>query len=73
MEQYIVSIAGTASYCGLDTDQHSSTEKESRYEIADILGSVADFHSIILPEKEYRVVAGRLYVVRPGSPPSIHP
>jgi len=69
MEQHTIIIPGTASYCGLNADQHSATEAESHYEISGVLGDFADLLSIILPDKRYRVVAGRLYVVRPGSPP----
>lgn len=73
MEQHTIVIPGTASYCGLNADQHSSTETESHYEISDVLGDFADLPSAILPDKQYRVVAGRLYVVRPGSPPGSQP
>lgn len=70
MEQYSVIIPGTASYCGLDAEQHSSTATESHYEISDAVSDLGDLPSVILPDKNYRVVAGRLYVVRPGLPPN---
>jgi len=70
MEQYSAIIAGTASYCGLNAEQHSSTATESHYEISDAIGDLGDLPSVILPDKNYRVVAGRLYVIRPGSPPN---
>jgi len=70
MEQYSIVIPGTASYCGLNTNQHSSAATESNYEISGILGDLSDIRSDILPEKQYRVVAGRMYVVRPDSPPN---
>lgn len=72
MEQYSEIIPGTASYCGLDAKQHSSTATESHYEseISGAVGDLDDLPSVILSDKNYRVVAGRLYVIRPGSPPN---
>jgi hypothetical protein len=70
MEQHTIIIPGTASYCGLNANQHSSTETDNNYRISDVLGDPSEVYSSILPEKQYRVVDGRLYVVRPGSPPS---
>lgn len=70
MEPYSVVISGTASYCGLDAKQRSSTAAESECETSEVVGDLGNLPSIILPDKNYRVVAGRLYVIRPGSPPT---
>lgn len=71
MEQHTIIISGTAASRILSADQHSSTETESHYE--DVLDDLADLPSVILPDKQYRVLAGQLYVVRPGSPPIPEP
>lgn len=71
MEQHAITISGTADFRILSFDQYSSAETESHYK--DILDDLADLPSIILPEKKYRVLAGQLYVVRPGSPPIPEP
>ena len=73
MEQHTVTIAGTASYSALNAEQHSSTEMESNYEISEFVGDFNNLYSSVLPGKQYRVVAGRLYVIDPGSPPNLHP
>lgn len=70
MDQYSEIIPGTASHCDLDVEHQSSTATGSHYEISDAVGDLVDLPSVILPDKNYRVVAGRLYVVRPGSPPN---
>ena len=68
MEQHTIVIPGTSSCYGLNAGQRSSTEAEINCEISDVLGDFADLGSRILPNKQYRVLAGRLYVVSPGSP-----
>lgn len=75
MEQYSLTIEGTSSYVSLGAEQHSSIETESQremFEISRITGDFLDLYPSILPNKQYRVVAGRLYVIDPGSPPSSH-
>lgn len=73
MEQYSFIVSGTASYCGQDAEQRSSIAAESEYEISDVSGDLENIPTIILPDKNYRVIDGRLYVIRPGSPPSSQP
>lgn len=68
MEQHTIVVPGTSSFCGLNAGQHSSTETEINCEISNVLGDFQDVGSRILPNKQYRVLAGRLYVVSPGSP-----
>jgi hypothetical protein len=43
----------------------SSYFDEIPYEITEI---VSDIKPVVLPQKTYRVVAGQLYVIDPGSP-----
>jgi len=70
MDPNSIIISSTASYRTLKADQRSSSEVVSNYDISGVLIDVADLPSLILPHKQYRVVAGQLYLVRPGSPPS---
>jgi hypothetical protein len=70
MDPNSIIISSTASYRALNADQRSSTEIVSNYDISGVLIDVADLPSLIMPHKQYRVVAGQLYVVRPGSPPT---
>lgn len=60
----------TSSY--FDKNQYSSVDTLTQYHITDILGDTSSIVSIVLPQKVYRVIAGKLFVVEPGSPPTLN-
>jgi hypothetical protein len=70
MEHNSLIMPGT-SYCDADAGRDSSTGADAQREITDLIGDFDNLSAVVLPERIYRVLAGRLYVVRPGSPPGI--
>ena len=53
-----------------DENQISSIVIIDRYEVTEMMDEPS-INSIILPEKKYRVIAGKLFVIEPGAPPDI--
>jgi hypothetical protein len=60
----------TSSY--FDENQYSSVSTVTQYHITGILGDTSNIVSVVLPQKVYRVIAGRLFAVEPGSPPILN-
>ena len=65
----VITTSGTASNLR-SNEQHPSAGIQSQYDIPVVFDNEPDFLAAILPEKQYRVVAGQLFIIRQGSPPA---